>query len=145
MKLRFSGIQIADLRLTTAGLADGQCSSANELLPVTSQRPVTLRLSRARDAFRRSISIAGDGPFSIPQRFESDRTPSGVEDRLAKDSSDEQRFLSFRIYDLPIHVGHSPQCGLRSRRVADTAASPGGTWARRRRLQLCQNCANRFH
>src|SRR6266436_3216768 len=88
------------------------------------QRPVTLRLSRARDAFRDQLSIAGDGP-SIPQRFESDRTPSRVEDRLAKDPPTSKGSL---LSDLrfAIHVCHSPQCGRRSRRVGDIVASPGG-------------------
>src|SRR5260370_7799957 len=37
------------------------------------QRPITLRLSRARDSFRDQLSIAGAGPFLFP----SDLNPTG--------------------------------------------------------------------
>src|SRR5258705_13334925 len=89
------------------------------------QRPVTLRLSTCERCVQRSIVNCRRRTVSIPQRFEADRTPSRVEDRLARDPPTSKGSL---LSDLrfAIHVCHSPQCGRRSRRVGDTAASPGG-------------------
>ena len=103
-ELRFSGIQIADLRLTQL-------------------------VCRTTKLLRRRRTV------SIPQRFESDRTPSRVEDRLAKDPPTSKGSL---LSDLrfAIHVCHSPQCGRRSRRVGDTAASPGDSQVFKRYSQV---------
>src|ERR1700732_3191735 len=72
--------------------------------------------------------------FDSP-RLESDRTPSRVEHRLAKDPPPSKGSL---VSDLrfAIHVCHSPQCGRRSRRVGDTAASPGDSQVFKRYSQV---------
>ena len=63
------------------------------------QRPVTLRLSRARDAFRDQLSIAGDGPFLFP----SDLNPTGHQVELKtvwQKTLRRAKVPYFRIYDL---------------------------------------------
>ena len=79
----------------------------------------------AVECIPRSTGNRGRWTVSIPQRFEFDRTPGSVEDRLAKDPPTSEGPL---LSDLrfAIHVCHSPQCGRRSRRVGDTIASPRG-------------------
>src|SRR5258705_4564594 len=104
-ELRFSGIQIADLRLTqlvyrtTMLLRQLNCYQSHR------QRPVTLRLSRARDAFRDQLSIAGDGPFLFP----SDLNPTGHQVELKTVWQKTLRRGSL-VSDLrfAIHVCHSP-------------------------------------
>ena len=79
----------------------------------------------AVECIPRSTGNRGRGTVSIPQRFEFDRTPSSIEDRLAKvPPTSEGPLLSDLRF--AIHVCHSPQCGRRSRRVGDTIASPRG-------------------
>jgi integrase len=63
------------------------------------QRPVTLRLSRARDAFRDQLSITGDGPFLFP----SDLNPTGHQVELKtvwQKTLRRAKVPYFRIYDL---------------------------------------------
>ena len=63
------------------------------------QRPVTVRLSRARDAFRDQLSIAGDGPFLFP----SDLNPTGHQVELKtvwQKTLRRAKVPYFRIYDL---------------------------------------------
>jgi integrase len=63
------------------------------------QRPVTLRLSGARDAFRDQLSIAGDGPFLFP----SDLNPTVHQVELKtvwQKTLRRTKIPYFRIYDL---------------------------------------------
>src|SRR5882762_8385704 len=111
--------------LNTAGLPDDNAPPPIELLPDTSTKACHVEVVTCERCVQRSIVNCRRRTVSIPQRFESDRTPSRVEDRLAKDPPTSKGSL---VSDLrfAIHVCHSPQCGRRSRRVGDTAASPGG-------------------
>jgi len=93
-ELRFSGIQIADLRLTQLVYRTTMLLRQLNYCRSHRQRPVTLSLSRARDAFRDQLSIAGDGPFLFP----SDLNPTGHQVELKtvwQKTPNEQRFLTF--------------------------------------------------
>src|SRR5713226_3284542 len=130
--------------LNTAGLPDDNAPPPIELLPVTSTKACHVEVVTRERCVQRSIVNCRRRTVSIPQRFESDRTPSRVEDRLAKDSPTSRGSL---VSDLrfAIHVCHSPQCGLRSRRVADTAASPGGLGHGAGASNCAKTVPNRFH
>ena len=98
-ELRFSGIQIADLRLTQLVYRTTMLLRQLNYYRSHRQRPVTLRLSRARDAFRDELSIAGDGPFLFP----SDLNPTGHQVELKtvwQKTLRRAKVPYFRIYDL---------------------------------------------
>src|SRR5258705_9631509 len=98
-ELRFSGIQIADLRLTQLVYRTTMLLRQLNYYRSHRQRPVTLRLSPARDAFRDQLSIAGDGPFL----FLSDLNPTGHQVELKtvwQETLRRAKVPYFRIYDL---------------------------------------------